>query len=110
MWQRLRVNPDKTYVLQLCQNSKRVRYFTARELNEPSHPDMVLETMPVPAELIAKYDFEQLRSVRLANGEMFSFGPHGEWFTQAESTAMRARRGWDSIPWHNGVEPQLPPK
>jgi hypothetical protein len=110
MWKRVAVDPEKSYVLQLCQDGHRVRYFLAREIDEPPHPDMVLETVPVSARLIAEYRFEELRSVRLSNGETLAFGPHGEWFTEIETKALQERRVWASVPWHNGVEPRLPPK
>ena len=114
MWKRVALVPEKSYVLQLCQDESRVRYFLAREIEEPPHPDMVLETVPVSARLVGEYRFEELRSVLLSNGETFSFGPHGEWFTEAETKArlemIRGLRGWASIPWHNGTEPRLPPK
>jgi hypothetical protein len=57
-----------------------------------------------------QYRFEELQSVRLSNGQTFAFGPHGEWFTEAETKALQERREWTSIPWQNGVELRLPPK
>lgn len=114
MWKRVAVDPEKRYVLQLCQNAERSRYFLARETGESPHPDMVLETIPVAAKLVAEYRFDELQNLRLSNGESFSFGPHGEWFTESETIArmemIRGLRGWASIPWHNGIEPRLPPK
>ncbi|MBL8798351.1 MAG: hypothetical protein JNM56_30935 [Planctomycetia bacterium] len=110
MWHRIAIDPNKDYVLQLCQNAERVRYFRARAIDEAPHADMVFETVPLPAEIVRDYRLEELRGRHLSNGEMFAFGPHGEWFTEAESNVMRRRGGWNNIPWHNGIAPRLPPK
>src|SRR4051812_34315433 len=107
MWKRIAVNPAKSYVLELCQDGQRVRYFVAREFDAPPNAHMVV---PVSACLIAEYRLEELGSVRLSNGETFTFGPHGEWFTEAEAKAIQEQRQWSSIPWHEGIEPRLPPK
>lgn len=114
MWKRVAVDSQKVYILQLCQDRDRRRYFLARAINDPSHPDAVFETVPVSALLDGEYRFDELRSVRLSNGETFSFGPHGEWFTEAETLAdkerIKGKRGWASMPWYNGTEPRLPEK
>jgi hypothetical protein len=54
MWTRVAVDPEKSYVLQLCQDGQGARYFLAREINERPHPDMVLETVPVSARLVGE--------------------------------------------------------
>jgi hypothetical protein len=114
MWKQIVVDPGKLYVLQLCQDSGQIRYFLARKADDLPHPDMVFETLPVSARLVGEFHIEELRNVRLSNGETFSFGPHGEWFTESETKAkwevLHGLRPWASIPWHNGVSPRLPPK
>jgi hypothetical protein len=109
VWRRIQGISGSRYVLQPCQGSDRVRYVRPREAEsgEPD-PNRLAETEPFPGEWVTAYDFASIRSVRLASGERFALGPHGEWFTEFKLAAMRAGP-WDRVPWLGGTEPRLPP-
>jgi hypothetical protein len=111
MWHRIVAAPGSRYVLQLCQGPDRVRYVRPREA-EAGEPDnhRQLETQPFPGEWVTNYDFQAIGAVRLLGGKVFGLGPHGEWFTEEELDALRDYRQRVPFPWHNGIEPQLPPK
>lgn len=109
MWRRIPLSDDKSYVLSLVQEDKGHRYCVAHEVGVIP-PGMVFQTCPIPG--------AQMRNIRaggvalrfkLATGQDFVFGAHGEWFTEQERADMRERE-WSSVRWITGTEPSLPPK
>ena len=110
MWRRIEAIPGSRYVLQLCQGPDRVRYVRPREADAgEADPHRVLETESFPGEWVTSYDFRSIRSMRLSDGRRFGLGAHGEWFTEEEMESLRGRAK-RPVPWHNGIEPRLPPK
>jgi hypothetical protein len=110
MWRNITIAKDKTYVLNLVQDERRHRFCTATEVGT-APPGMVFQTRPIRgSELLGLRSDGALRiRFKLATGQDFVFGAHGEWFTKQERADMR-ERGWEHIRWVTGEQPALPPK
>ncbi|MCG8002187.1 MAG: hypothetical protein N0C81_20730 [Candidatus Thiodiazotropha lotti] len=78
------IDPDKEYILQLCQNDEGRRYCVFRESEEVKSEFCVSESPPVPHEILKSKNINELCD--FCN---VVFGGHGEWYTEAESESMR---------------------
>lgn len=107
MWRGHSINPDRQYILQLCQDQNRARYIRPRETTSAPSAEMLLETVPIDGNLIASYKFDEICRALLTTGERFTIGPHGEWFTVAELQAIESV-GWNAVAWVGGARPTLP--
>lgn len=113
-WNRLGLDVDKDYVVELCQQLDGRRYTRYREYpNGDIDPCAVLETNPASAKtfLAWKY-YEYAEHLKLTNGQSFAFEAHGIWLTDLELQFMESRQSWTSptTPWVRGIPPMLPPK
>ena len=109
MWRRITISDDASYVLNLCQNTQGHRFCVATEAGV-SPPDMVFQTRPITGAVLRTLSTNGAGlHFKLATGQGFLFGAHGEWFTEQEH-ADRRERGWGAVRWVTGQPPKLPPK
>lgn len=111
MWKLSEINPDSTYVIQLCHDSGGRRFLQLRDTNyeESRNLDVVFETEAVPHELLKARDVERIsRDVELAGGGMFIVDAHNIWFTPEELDALEDEDcDWDTIEWCTPTPPIL---
>jgi hypothetical protein len=110
MWKRDDIQDGVRYVLWLCQDVDRRRYFRPMPRGERADEGL-LYTEEVSNELLRARDVIRISEVvRLATGEPFVVDAHGTWFTESELRAMRDGRPRTDVPWVGGVEPRRAPK
>ncbi len=112
-WNRFGLDPDVTYVVELCQESSGGRYTRYREVDGEPGPGTVLETEPAIGRRFIEWGFYVYADhLRLSTGERFAFDSHGIWLTESEIQAMIAqRRSEGGEPsWVNGIRPLFAPK
>ena len=114
-WNRFGLDPDRTYVVQLCQELSGRRYARYRDVDS-GEPDTnaVFETESATGRQFVKWgDYTYANHLRLSSGERFAFDVHGIWLTDSETKRMqdRANPWWlgDQSFWVNGIAPLFPP-
>lgn len=109
MWKITDLQPSQSYFLRLCENEKGIRTFLLLPHGQESSDRTVLETEPVPFDLLRKRDLESIaESIRLRSGGRFTVDAHGIWFTEEEASVFRQSHGdLSKVPWVNGRIPRL---
>jgi hypothetical protein len=114
-WNRFGIEPERQYVVELCQRPDGHRYAQYRFANiESTDTDAVLETVPALGQRFIEYGFHvYCKELKLTSGESFAFDSHGIWLTETEIRRMKDRSTpyWegDQSFWVNGIAPQFPP-
>jgi hypothetical protein len=110
MWRGITIEDDKAYVVSLVQDERQRRFSTATEEGVVP-PGVVFQTRPIRGSELRELQTDSALRIRfkLATGQNFEFGAHGEWFTEQERADMR-ERGWEHVRWVTGHQPSLPPK
>lgn len=110
-WNRLGLNLDAVYVLELCQMPTGERYTKFREDSSGVRdPHCIFETQSALGRQFVEWKFgsEWCKHLSLSCGMGFWFEPHGIWLTDAEARYLKnGRRG--EPPWPEGIAPLLPP-
>lgn len=113
-WNRLGLDVEKDYVVELCQQPDGSRYTHYRQYPEgPADPFAVLETTPASAKQFLAWGLHKYAEhLKLSNGQGFGFEAHGIWLTDLEWQYMDAEESGSSsaAPWVHGIPPRLPPK
>lgn len=110
-WNRLGLNQDATYVLELCQTPTGERYTKFREVSSDARDlHLVFETESASGRQFVEWKFphEWCKHLVLGSGMRFWFEPHGIWLTEAEMRYIKNRRDGEP-PWPGGIPPLLPP-
>ena len=106
MWKRTVIDPNKEYVLNLCQDG--LRFCRVAEKNSEENKEcLVFSTEVIPHNLLENYETEIIEeNYKTTDGRRFYFGAHGEWMIDVEYEAFTEDK---PIPWVNG-EPDFAPK
>jgi hypothetical protein len=112
MWLRGDVDESKEYQVALCQSASGRRSYALHPASAKTlPPDTVFLTQAVPTRLLLQRNFGGIsKAVLLTNGKSFGVEAHGVWFTQEECAALDRGEDWETMPWLNGVAPNLPQK
>jgi len=113
-WNRLGLDPNKDYVVELCQQPDGRRYTRHRQYPIGANdPFAVLETTPATAKTFLAWGFyEYADHLTLRNGQRFGFDAHGVWLTDVEWRYMETEQSCSNqnAPWVRGIPPKVPPK
>ena len=107
MWKRVTIIDGRQYTVQLCQRPDGHRFCAVAEAGTIVD-DMILRTDSIPASVIRDASPKQIAGLGLLGGGRFFFGPHGEWFTEAEMEALEDDH--EIVPWVTHQPPNLAPK
>ncbi|MEM1228796.1 MAG: hypothetical protein AAGJ40_24185 [Planctomycetota bacterium] len=114
-WNRFGLEPELSYVVELCQRPDGLRFTQYRDAETPRiDPDAVLETEPALGSRLIEWGFYQYADhLTLTDGRRFTFDAHGIWLLHTEAEHMLDEtlpRDDDHSVWVNDIAPVIPPR
>ena len=110
-WNRLGLDPAKTYVVELLQEPTGKRTTHYREVGAPRSAPAILETIPATGQQFVNWGrFAYCEHLPLTDGRSFGFDANGVWLTDTEIEFLSTERWWErNVPWENGITPLFEP-
>lgn len=112
-WNVFGLSPEKTYVVELCQEPNGHRFTMYREIPcGTPNAHAVFETDSAKGSAFIEWGYySYAKHLKLSNGEAFGFEAHGIWLTSSEIEYLFGTPSAKLVvpPWVNGLAPNLPP-